>query len=176
MSEPVSESTVDDTTIKPTQVLLAKSSTLKMVRKKIQDILEIALRTILFWETEDARIGSLLKVGHQYFVSFIVLCYILVHTLVPSYWFMVTVWITVVSIWIQHILLGGCVLTRLEHKLTGEKTTIVDPILDLFQIPITPKSQMGITILFSTISSVFLSFELFTRTLLNIRSWIPALS
>ncbi len=176
MTEPVSESTVEDDTIKPSQVLLAKSSTLKTVRKKIQDVLEIALRTILFWETEDKRIGSLLKVGHQYFVSFIVICYVLVHTLVPSYWFMVAVWITVVTTWIQHIVLGGCVLTRLEHKLTGEKTTIVDPILDLFQIPITPKSQMGITILFSTISSVFLTFELFTRTLLNIRGWIPTLS
>ncbi len=176
MTEPVSESTVEDDTIKPSQALLAKSSTLKTVRKKIQDILEVILRTILFWETEDKRIGSLLKVGHQYIVAFIVICYVLVHTFIPSYWFMVAVWIVVVTTWLQHILLGGCVLTRLEIKLTGEKTTIVDPILDLFQIPITPKSQMGITILFSTISSVFLTFELFTRTLLNIRGWIPTLS
>ena len=175
MAEPVSESTGEDVPIKPSQVLLAKSSTLKTVRKKIQDVLELALRYTLFWETDDKRLGSILKVGHQYLVSTIVICYVLVHTLVPSYWFMVAVWLCVVITFLQHILLGGCVLTRLEHKLTGEKTTIVDPILDLFQIPITPKSQMGITILFSTISSVFLSFELFTRTLLNIKDWLPKL-
>jgi hypothetical protein len=174
MAEPVSES-AEDVPIKPSQVLLANSSMLKTVRKKIQDLLEVTLRYTLFWETDDKRLGSILKVAHQYLVSTIVICYVLVHTLVPSYWFMVAVWFCVVLTFLQHILLGGCVLTRLEHKLTGEKTTIVDPILDLFQIPITPKSQMGITILFSTISSVFLTFELFTRTLLNVRDWMPKL-
>jgi hypothetical protein len=152
-----------------------EQSRVKSIRNKIQHGLEIGIRHLFFWESDDKRIGSLLKVLHQYFITAIVICYVLVHTFIPSYWFMVSIWIVVVATWIQHMILGGCVLTRLEQKLTGEKVTIVDPILDLFQIPISTKSQMGITLLFSTISSIFLSFELFTRTLLNLQSWFPQL-
>lgn len=180
MSEPILEQPVVSEKNKEISTENVKSTTIeqskvKHIRNKIQNSIETGIRYLFFWETDDKQIGSLLKVLHQYFISAIVICYILVHTFIPSYWFMVSVWLVVVTTWIQHMVLGGCVLTRLEQKLTGEKSTIVDPILDLFQIPITSKSQMGITLLFSTISSIFLSFELFTRTLLNLQAWIPQL-
>ena len=179
MSEPIQDqSSIPEKSQEPTTEPLrfaSDQSRVKMIRNQIVNGIEIGIRYLFFWETDDKRIGSLLKVLHQYFISAIVICYILVHTFIPSYWFMVSVWFVVVAVWIQHMVLGGCVVTRLEQKLTGEKTTIVDPILDLFQIPINSKSQMGITLLFSTISSIFLSFELFTRTLLNLQAWVPQL-
>jgi hypothetical protein len=65
---------------------------------------------------------------------------------------------------------GGCVLTRIEQRLTGDNLTIVDPLLEIFNIPKTRENIMGITLLFSTICFITLSFELFTRTLLNVKA------
>lgn len=70
----------------------------------------------------------------------------------------------------MHMITGGCVFTRIEQRLLEDKITIVDPLLDIFHIPKTRENIMGITLLSSTLCFVTLSFELFTRTLLNIKA------
>lgn len=39
----------------------------------------------------------------------------------------------------MHMITGGCVLTRIEQRLTGDNLTIVDPLLEIFNIPKTRK-------------------------------------
>jgi hypothetical protein len=94
-----------------------------------------------------------------------------IHTLYPSYIVLGILWIITCFVWLLHIFTGGCVLTRIEQKLTGEKTTIIDPLLEIFHIPNTKETSMGITVLMSTVFMAALSFELLARTIINVKTW-----
>jgi hypothetical protein len=86
------------------------------------------------------------------------------------------VWLTMSIIWIHHILTGSCILTRIEQRLINDKITLADPLLELFNIPVTKENAMAITIFISTVSCITLSFELFTRTMLNFTSFLDKYS
>ncbi len=146
------------------------TSPVQKFRKHVEKAIETCLRWIFFWESDDKRIGLLIRVLHQYSIMGIVIIYVLVHTFFPSYFLMVGLWLVIGCIWSMHMITGGCVITRIEQRLLEDKITIVDPLLDIFNIPKTRENIMGITLLSSTLCFVTLSFELFTRTLLNIKS------
>jgi hypothetical protein len=146
---------------------------LKEIRKKIQSGIEFGIRWLFFWETDDAKIGRLLRTFHQYFIISLMAFYFMVHILVPSYWYLLFIWICFTILWISHLINGGCVFTRIEQKLTGEKITIIDPLLELFQIPVTRETTLGITILSSTVCFLFITAELVARTVLNVNQWLP---
>jgi hypothetical protein len=153
--------------------IISSDLSIKKIRRKIQSSLESFLRYIFFWESDDKQIGKFIRVLHQYFIMAIAVSYFIIHTLLPSYWLLLLIWCLICIIWIFHISLGGCVLTRIEQKLTGEKITIIDPLLELFHIPVNKETTMGITLLTSSTCFIFITFELMARTLLNIRDWIP---
>lgn len=139
-------------------------------RKQFQSVLEMVLRWIFFWETDDKRLGRLIYFLHQTSVMFTVVCYMVIHTLYPSYILLGIIWAITCFVWLLHIFTGGCVLTRIEQKLTGEKNTIIDPLLEIFHIPTTKETSMGITVLMSTVFMAALSFELLARTIINVKS------
>jgi hypothetical protein len=139
-------------------------------RKQFQSILEMVLRWIFFWETDDKRLGRLIYILHQSSVMFTIVCYMVIHTLYPSYILLGIIWAITSIVWLLHIFTGGCVLTRIEQQLTGEKNTIIDPLLEIFHIPNTKETSMGITVLMSTVFMAALSFELFARTIINVKS------
>lgn len=145
---------------------------IKLFRKRLQNSLETGLRYLFFWESDDVKIGHFVRILHQMFIMFLIVCYLLVHTFFPSYIFLFFVWACIILIWIGHVITGGCIFTRIEQKLTGEKVTIADPLLELFQIPVTKETTMGITVLTSTIATIFLTFELLLRTIINIKSFM----
>jgi hypothetical protein len=140
-------------------------------RKQFQSVLEMVLRWIFFWETDDKRLGHLIYFLHQSSVMFTVVCYMVIHTLYPSYILLGIIWAITSIVWLLHIFTGGCVLTRIEQKLTGEKNTIIDPLLEIFHIPNTKETSMGITVLMSTVFMAALSFELLARTIINVKAW-----
>lgn len=144
---------------------------IRQFRKQFQSFLEMVLRWIFFWETDDKRLGRLIYLLHQSSVMFTVVCYMVIHTLYPSYIILAVLWIITCFVWLLHIFTGGCVLTRIEQKLTGEKNTIIDPLLEIFHIPNTKETTMGITVLMSTVFMAALSFELFARTVINVKTW-----
>lgn len=145
-------------------------------RKQFQFYLEMVLRWIFFWETDDKRLGHLIYIFHQTAVMFTIVCYMIIHTLYPSYLILGGMWFLTCFVWILQLFTGGCVLTRIEQKLTGEKTTIIDPLLDVFHIPKTRETTMGVTILMTTVFMGFLTFELLGRTILNVKVWSSTLS
>jgi hypothetical protein len=151
-------------------------SKVKEIRKKIQNSVELGIRWLFFWESDDAKIGRLLRTFHHYFIISLLVFYFMVHILVPSYWYLLCVWLSFGILWISHLINGGCVFTRIEQKLTGEKITIIDPLLELFQIPVSKETTLGITILSSTVCFLFITAELFARTILNINQWLPTAS
>jgi hypothetical protein len=141
-------------------------------RKKLQNGFETLFRWLFFWETDDKRIGTFIRFIHQYFLMAIIITFVLVHTILPNYIYLFSLWLTSTIIWLLHVTTGSCVLTKIEHKLTGEKITVADPFLDLFHIPKTKENIMGITLMSSTVFFLFLSFELIARTSLQIRSFL----
>jgi hypothetical protein len=162
----------------PTQVQIKNeiSSKLRSARKNIRDslkrVIESISRILFFWETDSVKLGYLIRDVHAYAFHAIVISYILLHTFYQSYWGLVTLWSIITVVWLTQVLAGTCVITSLEKQLTGEDITIMDPILRVFNIPITRENRMGFTILLSTLSVSFLSLELWSRSILNIQEWI----
>jgi len=153
-----------------------KSFIQKWFRTILEYWIEHFFRFILFWESDNKRIGILIRYIHSFSMSILFICYILAHTFIPSYWLMFGVWLTMSIIWIHHILTGSCILTRIEQRLINDKITLADPLLELFNIPVTKENAMAITIFISTVSCITLSFELFTRTMLNFTSFLDKYS
>ena len=142
----------------------------KKVRKSIEYYLEKILRTVFFWEKDDRRLGLILRTLHNTFIFTIISLYIFNHTIFPSFILLFVIWCMSTFIFLFHLLTGGCLCTKLEHKLTGERTTIVDPLLEIFHIPITKETVKGFTILGSSTFFIFTSLELLFHILIQIKS------
>jgi len=135
-------------------------------------ILEPFFKKLFFWETDPVRIGKLIRFLHHSIVYIIGISIILVHTVIPSYFLLCIVYLACLLIWIQHITTGGCLSSKLEQRLIGDKTSFVDPILEVFNIPITPQTTSGIVIMGSTLVIFMLSLELCARTVLTLNSYL----
>jgi hypothetical protein len=163
--------TINPDTINPNTINPEKA---RKFRKTLRNILETNIeaffRLLLFWETDTKKLGILIRSIHQFFIIALFVCYIIVHTIVPSYWFLCIVWFIATIIWAHHILTGCCIFTRIEQRLIGDKLTISDPVLEIFHISPTKENTIGFTIIISTLCCIFLSFELFTRSLLNVKT------
>ncbi len=144
----------------------------KKLRKLIEYYLEKSLRTIFFWEKDDRRLGLILRTIHNLFIILILFLYVFAHTVFPSILLLISVWFMSIFIFLFHLLTGGCLCTKLEYKLTGEKTTIIDPILEIFHIPVTKETVNGFTILGSTVFFGFLSLEILFHILIYVKSMI----
>jgi hypothetical protein len=132
---------------------------------------EKGLRSLFFWESDDKKLGGLIRFFHRGIIYLLIMYGIMVHTVFPSYLLLIGLYISLLLIWIQHIICGGCIVSKIEQKLIGDSSSFVDPILDLFNIPITPESSIGVNIMISTLLVIFITFELFSRTVLNVKSW-----
>lgn len=154
---------------------MSEPSEKQMVIPIVQDVivgtLEIIVKRICFWESDSKRIGKLIRFFHHACMYALGIGMILVHTFLPSYIFFVIIYSLCFCIWLQHILTGGCIVSKLEQKLIGDSVSFVDPILEAFHIPITPESTVGIVILGSTTVVGILTLELLSRTILNIQSY-----
>ena len=148
-------------------------SRIKKVHQFLETNAEHALRNLFFWETDDKKLGTLIRFLHHSIVYITLVTYILIHTVMPSYILLVLLYGFIFLVWIHHIICGGCLSSKIEQKLIGDSSSFVDPILTSFHIPITPESTVGITIMGSTLLVVLLTFELASRTILNLRQWIP---
>jgi hypothetical protein len=144
----------------------------KKIRKSIEYYLEKILRTLFFWEKDERRLGLILRTLHNSLIISILFLYIVAHTIFPSFILLFCIWCMSTFIFLFHVLTGGCLCTKIEYKLTGERTTIIDPILEIFHIPITKETVKGITILGSSTFFIFTSLELFFHILIQIKSMI----
>jgi hypothetical protein len=149
-----------------------RASIQRRIRKWLEPIVEVLCRYILFWETDDKRIGILIRAIHNAVVHATLFAYILAHTLMPSYILMIVLWCIIAGSWVHHILTGCCIFTRIEQRLMGVKTTISDYMLELFHIPPTNENTMGFTICMSTLLFISLSLEVCSRTMININSYL----
>lgn len=122
------------------------------------------LLALFFWEPNPVRVGKFVRFGHGLFIAAWLGLYILAHTLFPSFWFALLIYLVFVAIWLQHMFFGGCILSFVERALIGDQTTLAaDTALDLFDIQASPESVNGIVLLCFTVGVCTMTLELVAR-------------
>jgi len=171
LEEPPQESDKSvHTSIPPKQTYVRSFQ--RKLRIVLEPVIEQCFRNLFFWETDDKQIGWLIRSFHSNILAIIFIVYWISHTVLHSYWLLWFIWIILGTIWLQHMVTGCCILTRIEQRLIGDKSCVLDPMMRLFQIPVTNENGKGLTIFLSTTFFFLQSLELYTRTVLNIQSFL----
>ena len=121
---------------------------LKELRTFIEDRLEHLFRTIFFWTNTDHDLGlwiSYFHIGLAITIGTFVLTY---RILRPPFWMIAAMLGFVILLFLQHVFLRACVLSRVEKRLLGEGGWFMRPFLGLFGIPATRETILGVTIMF----------------------------
>lgn len=103
------------------------------MQKEILDLVETLLRQ---FEIPDQKICSYLRLFHYFLPLFAALL-----ILVSSKTIVHITLIIIIFIFIMFICFDGCILTRLEKRFSNEDYTIMDPLLNLLNVPINNKNR-----------------------------------
>lgn len=142
------------------------------LRSRLIELLEGFFRFIYKWITDkDDILGEIVYVIHMFgFWTLMVLVFVS-HTIYPVFWFQCIIFGFICLIWIQHVILRTCVLTSIERRLLGpESHTMIDSLLNVFNIPVQKETRMGVTLMLSTVGVLFLGLELIARSVMYGRS------
>jgi len=163
--EQVQCETMPTTEIKPTK----KSQT---ISELIQHGLEVFMRHVIFWESDDKKVGMMIQLMHHAFVYGMVAWYIYLHTFSDSYVQYALFCFIFFLVWIQHLFCRACLFFNIEQKLIGDHPNIIDNILHIFHI--TPNAEIGngILLIVSSLIMAMLFAELVFRTISVIKYWI----
>jgi len=137
----------------------------------IQDGIECILRCVIFWESEDTKIGMIIQMIHHAFIYGMVLWYLYIHTFSTSYFQLVLLTFIWLLVWLQHIFCKACLFFNIQQKLIGNHTTIIDQLLHLFNIPESDDVKNGVLFISSSLIMCMLSCEVLSRTILGIKQW-----
>jgi hypothetical protein len=140
------------------------------LRGVIEPFVETCFRNLFFWETNDKQIGLLIRSFHSNVLTTILIVYWISHTVIHSYWLLWSLWVVVGLIWLQHILTGCCIPTHIERRLIGDSESVLDPMLKFFNVPTSKDNNWAIFL--STTIFLLQSLELYSRTVLNIQSFL----
>ena len=144
----------------------------KTISEFIQHGIEIILRYIFFWESDDKKIGIMIQLMHHAFVYGIILWYLYLHTFSDSYLQYVLFCFIFFLIWVQHLFCRDCLVFKIEQKLIGKYPSIIDNVLYIFHITPTDEISNGVLLLVSSLIMAMLAFELLSRTISGIKHWI----
>ena len=97
--------------------------------------------------------------------------YIINHTIYPSYFLFIGIYILCVVIWLQHLFFGECIFHLIERRLLNDEKGVLSPFMDLFGID-SDKYNSKILLMFSTQGIITLTFELITRTIFLFKNWL----
>lgn len=138
------------------------------------DWTEWIVHRVLFWETDDAKKGRLLRAIHHAGVYSLLTLIIVSHTIYPAFWLQSCLLFFCIGVWIQHITTHGCVISKVEQKLTKDESSFLDPFLDLYGIEATELSKQGILMLGSTLGVFFMTLEWVARVFHKIIPFVRA--
>jgi hypothetical protein len=124
---------------------------------------EWCVHKAIFWETDDAQKGKILRFVH-YFVGYgIVFLVAFSHLVYPAFWLQTLTLILITGVWLQHITCNGCVSSKVEQKLIGDTSSFIDPILELLKIEPTRELSIFTLIVISTMTTNILWLEWIAR-------------
>ena len=88
----------------------------------------------------------------------------MIRTVIPSYFAFLILYIFWVLVWLQHLILGGCVIGNIENTLIGDTSGFITPLFDMLNIDISLKTMDKLIFLVSTLIISVLSYEFVIRT------------
>ena len=149
----------------PSVVPVIKSKT---IRDYIEYGIEYLMRKLIFWENNDKHIGNIIRFIHHSFIYVMIIFYISIHTIYPSYFMFIVFFCMYSIIWTHHIICRTCIFTRIEQRLMGDSTNFLDPLLDIFHLPKTQDVSDNILVMGSCFLMFTLICELLSRTIRSI--------
>lgn len=121
---------------------------LRQLRHGLVDAFVSIARVLFFWiPGGDAAKGKALMACHPIFIAAMIGMFFVATPRSPLRFMIAGLGIAVVA---SQWLLGGCVVTRAEQRLTGGKETILDPFLMLAGIHVNRDTRIAATIASST--------------------------
>lgn len=130
----------------------------KANRRKFEPIIESFFRSLFFWAHTDKEFGSALLLFHSLIFWIIVITAVLAHVIQIPPIIIIFIMILCIFFILQHVFLGACMISSIEKRILGSPYPLIEPILIVFKIPISPESLRGVTNLM--ISILVLSFLL----------------
>ena len=99
-----------------------KEKTIEYLETSFRDL----VRFLYQWISTDGEVlGYILGIWHVMVCITIFISIIISHTIYPSFWFQLGVFISMFAIWIQHIFLQVCVVFVAEITLTNNEPPLV---------------------------------------------------
>ena len=132
--------------------------------KIVEDKVEKIIRRLLYWENDDKCIGTIIRRFHHFIIYSGITCYFMIRTVIPSYFAFLILYIFWVLVWLQHLILGGCVIGNIENTLIGDTSGFITPLFDMLNIDISLKTMDKLIFLVSTLIISVLSYEFVIRT------------
>ena len=121
-----------------------RDTVLRHIREVVVNLIVDLARVVFFWVPGgDAATGRALMTFHPFAIMLTVAFFFLLPIKHPARLFIACAAIVVVA---SQWLLGGCVVTRAEQRLTGNKETIMDPFLTLAGLPADRHTRIAATI------------------------------
>jgi preprotein translocase subunit SecE len=105
---------------------------------KIVDMVELLLRKS---GASDKKIYNYLRMFHLFLPTLFLFLILFSNEIVVQYTILV-----ICIIFIMFIAFNGCILSKLERRFCKTNATIIDPLLNFFNIPITYKNRYNYTI------------------------------
>jgi hypothetical protein len=139
------------------------------ISELIQHGIEMIIRRIIFWESDDKKVGMMIQLMHHAFVYGMLVWYIYLHTFSDSYIQFVLFCFIFFLVWVQHLFCRACLFFNIEQKLIGNHPNIVDNILHIFHITPTEEVGNGVLLIISSLIMAMLTAELISRTISNIK-------
>lgn len=131
-----------------------RSDVLRKIRTTVVDLIVDLARVVFFWVPGgDAATGRALMTFHPFLIMIFVAAFFV---LPRKHNGRILIAFASVCVVASQWLLGGCVITRAEQKLTGSKTTIMDPFLTLANLPADRNTRTAATIGMGTAISAIL--------------------
>ena len=90
--------------------------------KIIEDKVEKIIRKLLYWENDDKRIGIIIRRFHHFIIYSGITCYFMIHTVIPSYFIFLVLYIFWVLVWqnfmfsVKSVVRGLAICSALVRK------------------------------------------------------------
>ena len=141
------------------------------MNESLTNLCESFFRKLFFWEKDDRKIGGILRFFHYCASYFLILIYIINHTVYPSYWLLLAFYCMYCLIFIHHLICGGCIITKVEHRLLQDEQCFIDPLLQIFHVPTAPEVSNPVFIMLSCFLMGIFTIEFIGRTIAECIKW-----
>lgn len=138
---------------------------LRQIRTSLVEMIVSFARVLFFWlPGGDRAKGQALMACHPLFILLVLAMFFMLPVQHPlRFVIMIAAILTSASQW----LLGGCILTRAEQILTGEKNTILDPFLTLAHIQVNRDTRIAATIASGTSITAILIWDVVCHSFIH---------